>query len=113
MALLLPLDDNGQPIPILGFRFRGCQKVALGGTSARNATPIAAATRVVTIAATGNCRFEVGGATVTADANASPVLLANSYMDIPLTDSERYIAFIAEDGATGDAYIIERNFPMD
>ena len=112
MALLLPQDDNGQPIPILGFRYRGCQKIPLGVTSVRNATAIAAETRVVTITATGNCRFEVGGATVTADANASPFLLANSYVDIPLTDGERYIAFVA-DGGTGDAYIIERNHPAD
>jgi hypothetical protein len=107
MALLLPLDDNGQPMPILGFRFRGCQKVALSETSTRNATPIAAETRVVTIAATGNCRFEVGDAAVTADANSSPFLLANSYIDIPLTPAERYVAFIANDG-DGAAYIIER-----
>jgi hypothetical protein len=112
MALLLPQDDNGQPMPILGFRYRGCQKIPLGATSARNATAIAAETRVVTITATGNCRFEVGDATVTADVNASPLLLANSYIDIPLTEDERYIAFIA-DGGTGDAYVIERNYPAD
>ncbi len=110
MALLLPLDDNGQPMQILGVRYRGCQRISLGATSARNTTPIAPGTRVVTITATGNCRFEVGDATVTADANASAFLLANSYMDIPLTESERYVAFIA-DGAGGDAYIIERNYP--
>ena len=113
MGLKLPLDDNGRAIPILGFRFRGCQKVALGATSARNATAIDADTRIVTIATTGNCRFEVGDAAVTADAGASPLLLANSYIDIPLTESERYVAFVAEGGATGDAYIMERNFPAD
>ena len=109
MALLLPLDDDGRPMPILGFRFRGCQKIPLTSSSTRNATAIDPETRVVTIAATGNCRFEVGDATVTADPDMSPVLLANSYADIPLTiEAERYIAFIAEGEATGDAYIVER-----
>jgi hypothetical protein len=111
MALLLPLDDDGRPMPILGFRFRGCQKIPLTGTSARNATPIDPATRVVTIATTGNCRFEVGDAGVTADAVQSAFLLANSYVDIPLTPTERHVAFIADGGGSGDAYIIERNFP--
>lgn len=106
MALLLPLDDNGQPMPILGFRFRGCQTIELGETSTRNTTPIAAETRVVTIAATANCRFEVGDETVTADAESSPFLLANSYVDIPLAPGERHIAFIAD--GSGDAYVIER-----
>ena len=113
MALKLPLDDNGKPIQILGFRYRGCQKIALGAASARNATPIDPETRVITIAATGNCRFEVGDAAVTADANASPLLLANGTIDIPLADGERYVAFIADGGATGDAYIMERNFPAE
>ena len=111
MALLLPLDDDGRPMPILGFRFRGCQKIPLTSASTRNATAIDPETRVVTIAATGNCRFEVGDAAVTADPTASPVLLANSYADIPLTKTERYVAFVAEGDPTGDAYIIERNYP--
>ena len=37
MSVLLPLDDDGNPISVLGFDYRGTQKVAVGTVSARNA----------------------------------------------------------------------------
>jgi hypothetical protein len=107
MSTLLPVDDNGNPIAILGFDYRGTQKLAVTAASTRNATPIAADIDVVSIIATQPCRFEVGDATVTADPAASPFLYPGQYVDIPLRQGERHIAFVAE-GADGDAYIIGR-----
>ena len=42
MSILLPVDDNGHPINVLGFDYRGTQKLVVGGVaSTRNPTPIA------------------------------------------------------------------------
>ncbi len=107
MSLLLPLDDNGHPIAILGFDYRGTQSLAVSATSTRNATPIPADIEVVSLIATGPCRFEIGDATVTADAATSPFLQPGIYLDIPLRPGERHIALIAEqDPCT--AHIIQR-----
>ena len=35
MPVMFPLDDDGHPIPVLGFDYRGTQKLAVGATSAR------------------------------------------------------------------------------
>ncbi len=107
MSLLLPLDDNGNPISILGFDYRGTQKIAVGGTSVRIPVPIPADIEIVTLYATGPCRFELGDATVTADADASPFLAPGHYVDIPLRRGERYVAFVAE-GDPCHAYVIGR-----
>ncbi|HMR29850.1 MAG TPA: hypothetical protein PKA13_23545 [Geminicoccaceae bacterium] len=107
MSTLLPIDDNGNPISILGFDYRGTRKLAVGSVSVRNATPIADDIEVVSLIATGFCRFEIGDATVTADASTSPFLYPGQYVDIPLRRGERYVAFIAE-GADCDAYVVGR-----
>ena len=107
MSTLLPIDDNGNPIAILGFDYRGTQKVAVTATSTRNALPIASDIEVISIIATGACRFEVGDATVTADSLTSPFLYPGQYVDIPLRAGERYVAFV-RDGADCDAYVIGR-----
>jgi hypothetical protein len=107
MSTLLPIDDNGNPIPILGFDYRGTKKLSVGAASTRNTQPIASDIEVVTLIATGRCRFEVGDATVTADAASSPFLFPGQYVDLPLRPGERYIAFVAE-GDSCDAYIIAR-----
>ncbi len=107
MSTLLPLDDNGNAIPALGFDYRGCHKISATSTSSRNTTPIADGIRFVTVIATGPCRFEIGDGSVTADASASPFLFEGHYLDVPLKSSQRHIAFIAE-GADCDAYIIGR-----
>jgi hypothetical protein len=106
MAVLFPLDDDGHPIPVLGFDYRGTQKLAVGATSVRNATPIPSDVQISLIA-TGQCRFEVGDHSVTADPAASPVLFPGQYLDVPLRRGERYVAFVA-DGEPCDAYIIGR-----
>ena len=107
MTLLFPIDDNGHPIPVLGFDYRGTQKIVVTATSTRNPQPIPDDIELVSIIATGPCRFEVGDATVTADPVASPYLHPGIYVDVPLRRGERYIAFIAEGGEC-EAYIIGR-----
>jgi hypothetical protein len=108
MSILLPLDDNGHPIHVLGFDYRGTQKLAVtAAASVRNAAPIASDIQLVTLIATGPCRFEVGDQTVTADAGASAFLFPGQYVDVPLRRGERYVAFVAE-GADCAAYIIGR-----
>ena len=107
MSLLLPVDDNGNPIAVLGYEYRGTQKLAVDVTSRRNPEPLPSFVDIVTIVATSYCRFEVGGSDVTADADRSPVLFPGQYLDIPLRPGERYIAFIAEEQAC-DAYVIAR-----
>jgi hypothetical protein len=107
MAVLFPLDDDGHPIPVLSFDYRGTRKLAVGASSVRNATPIPSDVQIVSLIASGLCRFEVGDHTVTADPAASPVLFPGQYVDVPLRRGERYVAFLA-DGADCDAYIIGR-----
>src|SRR5262245_41161492 len=90
MSLILPIDDNGNPISVLGYEYRGTQRVAVTATSARNAAAIPSYIDVVTIVATSFCHFEVGDATVTADRNSSPILFPGQYLDIPLRPGERF-----------------------
>ena len=107
MSLLLPMDDNGNPIAVLGYEYRGTQKVAVDATSKRNPEPIPSYIDIVTIVATSFCRFEVGDATVTADPERSPILFPGQYLDIPVRAGERYIAFVAQDEPC-EAYVVAR-----
>ncbi len=107
MSLLFPLDDNGHPVPVLGFDYRGTRKLLVTATSTRNPDPIPDDIEIVTLIATGPCRFEVGDETVTADPLTSPFLYPGVYVDVPLRRGERYVAFVAE-GANCEAYIIGR-----
>jgi len=107
MAVLFPLDDDGHPIPVLGFDYRGTQKLSVGAVSVRNASPIPADVQLISLISTGQCRFEIGDSTVTADPVASPVLFPGQYVDVPLRRGERYVAFVAE-GPDCDAYIVGR-----
>ena len=106
MSLVLPTDDNGNPIAALGFDYRGTQQVAVGAASRRNAQPIPDYVTLVTIIATGPCSFETGDATVTATTNASAFLFPGQYLDIPLRQGEHYIAFIGTEACT--AYLMSR-----
>ena len=107
MAVLFPLDDDGHPIPVLGFDYRGTQKLAVGAASVRNAVPIPSDVQILSLISTGQCRFEVGDHSVTADPAASPVLFPGQYLDVPLRRGERYVAFVA-DGDPCDADIVGR-----
>ena len=57
MSTLLPLDDNGHPIAILGFVPRGTQKLTVGTASVRSAA-LTADVAVISLIATGPVRFE-------------------------------------------------------
>jgi hypothetical protein len=108
MSILLPVDDNGHPINVLGFDYRGTQKLAVGGVaSTRNPTPIASDIQLVTLIATGPCRFELGDSRVTADRTGARSSPPGQYVDVPLRPGERYVALIAE-GADCDVYLIGR-----
>ena len=107
MSLLLPLDDNGHPISVLGFDYRGTIKMSVTQASARNPAPLPADIDLVTLIATGPCRFEVGDAAITADAATSPFLFPGQYLDVPLRAGARFVAFVAEDQACA-AYVIAR-----
>jgi hypothetical protein len=107
MAVLFPLDDDGHPIPVLGFDYRGTQKLAVGAASVRNPAPIPSDVQIISLIATGLCRFEVGDHTVTAELGSSPVLFPGQYVDVPLRRGERYVAFVAE-GEACEAYIVGR-----
>jgi hypothetical protein len=107
MSTLLPVDDNGNPMSVLGFDYRGTRKLAVGSESVRNAEAIPSDIEIVSLIATGPCRFEAGDATVTADPVTSPFLYPGHYLDLPLRRGERYVAFVSE-GEPCDAYIIGR-----
>ena len=74
MPVMFPLDDDGHPIPVLGFDYRGTQKLTVGDQSVRHAAAVPSDIEIVSLIATGVCRFEVGDAAVTADPATSPVL---------------------------------------
>ena len=107
MAVLFPLDDDGHPVPVLGFDYRGTQKLAVTAASSRNPTPIPSDVQIISLIATDTCRFEVGDHTITADPVTSPVLFPGQYVDVPLRRGERYVAFVAE-GAACEPYIVGR-----
>lgn len=107
MSLLLPLDDNGNPVSVLGFDYRGTRSVDVGAVSNRNVIPIDGDIELVTLIATGACRFEVGDATITADRDTSPFLFPGVYIDVPLRPGETHVAFLAE-GEDCQAFIIGR-----
>ena len=100
-------DDNGNPLPVLGFDSLGTQRVAVASSSARIPAALEDSLQLVTLIATGPCRFEVGGATVAADRDASPFLYPGIYVDVPLRRGERHVAFIAE-AEDCVAYVIGR-----
>jgi hypothetical protein len=81
---------------VLGFEPGGTRKLAVTGSSARTTTPLSDHVQLITLIATGPCRFEIGDAAVTAGLDASPFLYPGIYVDVPLRRGERHVAFIAE-----------------
>ena len=108
MSTLLPLDDNGHPIGIMGFASNGTQKLNVGTSSVRTTTPLPGHISVISLIATGAVRFEVGDAAVSASAQTSPYLHPGVYLDLPVSAHERHVALIAESGSC-QAYVIGRN----
>lgn len=107
MSLLLPVDDNGNPLQVLGFAREGTVKLQVTDASVRTILPVDDEIQLVTLIATGPCRFAVGDSTATADAISSPYLHPGIYVDVPLRRGEDHIAFIAEDEACV-AFVIGR-----
>ena len=107
MAVMFPLDDDGHPIPVLGFDYRGTQKLAVGRDLGppRRADPVGHRDRQPDrhrpMPVRGRRRQRDGRP------GASPVLFPGQYLDVPLRHGERWIAFIA-DGEPCDAYVIGR-----
>lgn len=108
MSLLLPVDDNGNPMQVLGFARAGTQKLTVADSSVRTSIALSDDIQVITLIATGPCRFAIGDAAVIADLAASPFLYPGIYVDVPLRRSERHVAFIAE-AEDCVAYVIGRN----
>ncbi len=107
MSLLLPIDDNGNPLQVLGFVHEGTIKLQVADLSVRALLPANKGIQLVTLIATGPCRFIIGDPTVVADLNTSPYLHPGIYVDVPLQRDDTHIAFIAESEACV-AYIIGR-----
>ncbi|WP_027136297.1 hypothetical protein [Geminicoccus roseus] len=107
MSTLLPLDDNGHPIAILGFVHHGTQKLEVASSASARSAALPEGVRVVSLIATGPVRFELGGASVTADPASSPYLHPGVYLDLPVGGAERHVALIAESGSC-QAYVIGR-----
>ena len=108
MSLLLPVDDNGNAMQVLGFDPAGTQKLAVADASARTPIALPDDVEVITLIATGACRFAIGGDDVVADPASSPFLYPGIYVDVPLRRGERYVAFVAE-AEDCVAYVIGRN----
>lgn len=108
MSLLLPVDDNGNPLQVLGFDNDGTERLTVASGSVRTATALPEHAQVITLIATGPCRFAVGGNDVIADLASSPFLYPGTYVDVPLRRDERYVAFIAE-AEDCVAYVIGRS----
>jgi hypothetical protein len=68
MTTLLPVDEDSNPIPAMRLRSDGAHLVSASSTSARNATAFDAATKVVSLFATGPVYVRFGSASVTAAA---------------------------------------------
>ncbi|MEZ5823493.1 MAG: hypothetical protein R3C97_01735 [Geminicoccaceae bacterium] len=107
MSMLLPYDDNGNPVLALGFDYRGAQAVLVTSASTRNSSPINSDIELVTIIATDACHFEVGDASVAAEVGSSPFLYPGVYVDIPIRRGETHIAFVSA-GADCTAYLMGR-----
>lgn len=66
MTTLLPRDDDNNAIPAMRLKDGGAHMIAATATSARNASPFASTTRVVSVYATGPVYLRFGKSDVTA-----------------------------------------------
>jgi hypothetical protein len=98
MSLLLPVDDNGNPMQVLGFANLGTTKLQVTNTPVSADLPGSEnqPIQLITLIATGPCRFAIGEAGIVADLVSSPYLHPGIYVDVPLRRGDTQIAFIAE-----------------
>ena len=107
MSILFLTDQNGHPIPVLGFKANGTQAI--------NATASASSInfnnndedKIVTLYATGDVRFVVGGTGDNANLTDSPFLAAGHYLDIPVDREASQLSVIAA-AADCTVYVMER-----
>lgn len=110
----LPLDANGEEMPVLSFKKDGGTVVNIAAGSTVSGTDFDDNTQVITIIPTINCFFNLGvDSGASADTTTSHYWLANMPLDIDLGGSGKTrfkrIAVISADGvSTGKLYISER-----
>lgn len=108
-----PRDTANAPIPVLSYRPRSGQALAVGASATRS-DPFAISTRVISVFTTADCKFELGDETVSANSANSHFLPAGVYADISLgSDNQpernaRYISVIGASAEDGILHISER-----
>lgn len=111
MTTLLPRDDDYNAIPALRLRGGGAHAITAGATSARNAIPFAAGTRIIGIYATGPVHVRTGDADVTATAD-DHFFPEGVYYDLSVGDERRgrhsHIAVLSAGGADCTLYVSEK-----
>jgi len=106
-----PRDDSNYPIPVLGYKPNGGQAIALSAIPARSSA-FGTHTRVISIYATGDAYFEIGGPTVEASTANSHFIPSGLYIDISLgaetvsSANAKYLSVISN--SSGTLYISER-----
>lgn len=107
-ALALPQDRNAKPIPVLSFRRAGgAHQIAIGASSARNATALVS--KVISVYATVDCFVEFGDVTVSATATTH-FIPAGAYIDLDTDNGVSRATHIAVIHPTnsGTLYVSER-----
>lgn len=87
MTTLLPVDADSNPIPALRLKSGGAHSISATASSARNATAFNAATKVVSLYATGAVYVRFGNSSVTA-ANTDHYYPAGLYYDFAISGGE-------------------------
>jgi hypothetical protein len=87
MTTLLPKDDDSNPIPAMRLKSGGAHSISATSSSARNATAFDAATKVVSLYATGAVYVKFGGSGVTA-ANTDHYFPQGLYYDFAVSGGE-------------------------
>lgn len=108
MSMLLPLDDNGAPIPALRFKPGGAHAItSTTSASARNATAFSAGTQIVSIFATTDIYLRFGDSAVTA-ATTDHFFPAGTYYDVSVGGKEvqRYTHMAVRAVSTGGTVFV-------
>jgi len=108
----LPLDNNQEPIQVLRLKASGGAHAisTTTGASARNATALSSATRVVSVYATQDVYIRFGDSSVTA-ASTDHFFPANVYYDFAIgAEGETQFTHLAARSvsASGTVYISEK-----
>lgn len=87
LSTQMPRDDDGAPVPVLGFRPGGAFHLPVTATSTRIG-PFSSGTCIVSLVSDGPLHFAVGGPDVTATI-ADHYLPAGLYLDLSLGGGKR------------------------